>query len=71
MKPARLKTGENYLLTPRPAFDTGPAMFGEPQKPILLHPRSVQKWATQKSNVLSVITQQKEVGVNRKSRFPR
>jgi hypothetical protein len=33
-------------------------MFGEPQKPILPHPRSVQKWAAQKSSFLSVTVQQ-------------
>jgi hypothetical protein len=50
----RLKTTKNYLLTPRPAFDTGPAMFGEPQKPILPHPRRVQRWAARKSKLPSV-----------------
>jgi hypothetical protein len=42
------------LLTLPPALDIPAAMFGEPQKPILPHPRSVNKWAGQKTNCLSV-----------------
>jgi hypothetical protein len=47
-------SGEDYQLTPWLTFDTGPAMFGEPQSPILPQPRCAQKWAAQDSKFLLV-----------------
>jgi hypothetical protein len=49
-----LETPKGSLLTPRPAFDTRAAMFGEPQNPILPHPRSVHEMGGAESKFLSI-----------------